>query len=87
VDAQTHTFSLINIFDRAGRLWKVGMAGFSHPDHHHKDNFGSGTNVFDIAMMIDVQAQHCTTIQFKAMLRNKVKRRLFDMQNMRSSGR
>jgi hypothetical protein len=87
VDAQTHTASLINIYDRAGRLWKIGMAGFSHPDHHHADNKGSGANVFDIAIMIDIQAQHCTTIQFKAMLRNKVKRRLFDMQNMRSRGR
>lgn len=87
VDAQTHTMSLINIYDRAGRLWKIGIAGFSHPDSHHPDNFGSGTNVFDIAMMIDIQAEHCTTIQFKAMLRNKIKRRLFDMQTMRSRGR
>jgi len=87
VDAQTNTMSLINIFDRAGRLWKIGMVGFSHPDHHHKDNKGSGTNVIDIAMMIDIQAEHCTTIQLKAMLRNKVKRRLFDMQSMRSRGR
>ena len=54
------------IFDRAGKLWKLAIAGFSHPDHHAPENAASGTPIFDGASMIELQAQHCTTLTVRA---------------------
>jgi len=54
------------IFDRAGKLWNLAIAGFSHPDHHAPENAASGTPIFDGASMIDLQAQHCTTLTVRA---------------------
>ncbi len=68
VDAQTATMSYTRIYDRAGKLWKVAIGGFSHPDHHHPRNRGTGVNTIDLATMIDLQARHCTTLQFKALV-------------------
>lgn len=66
VDSQTYTVPLGLIFDRAGKLWKLAIAGFSHPDHHAPENAGSGTPIFDGASMIDLQARHCTTLTVRA---------------------
>lgn len=63
VDAQTYIAPYGLIFDRAGALWKIGIGGISHPDHHLEVNHGSAVPLLDSSVMIDVQARHCTTIQ------------------------
>jgi len=88
VDAQTMQPAYGNIFDRSGELWKVSMAGFSHPDWHHAVNKDSGTPIIDVVSMIDLQAMHCTTLQFKTMLPPKTLRASdFTVQALRSKGR
>jgi hypothetical protein len=66
-DAQTATIPLSLIYDRKGELWKVGVLGKSHPDHHHPQNKGAGLPLADAGAMVDVQARHCSTGQFKAL--------------------
>jgi hypothetical protein len=66
-DAQTSTIPRSNIYDRAGRLWKIFIIGLSHADYHLAQNKGTGTAIPDGSTMIDVQANHCTTGQFKAI--------------------
>jgi Protein of unknown function (DUF1329) len=88
VDVQTMQPAYGNIFDRSGKLWKVAIAGFSHPDAHHPVNKGSGTPMIDVVSMIDIQAMHCTTLQFKAMLPHKKLRETdFTVQALRAKGR
>ncbi|MFH0728015.1 MAG: DUF1329 domain-containing protein [Pseudomonadota bacterium] len=67
MDAQTFTIPLAGIYDRSGRLWKVFIIGHSHPDHHLAQNKATGVAVADASSMIDVQANHCTTGQFKGV--------------------
>jgi len=88
IDAQTYTIPRTNIYDRAGELWKSFVIGQAEPDSHHPLNVGSGVSIDDAFMMLDVQAQHCTTGQFKGLLvpeLNPVS--LFTPQNMRATGR
>lgn len=88
IDAQTYTIPRTNIYDRAGNLWKSFVIGQADPENHHPLNKGSGVSVDDAFMMLDVQAQHCTTGQFKGLLvpeLNPVS--LFTPQNMRAKGR
>jgi hypothetical protein len=88
VDAQTMQPAYGNIYDRAGKLWKVAIAGYSHPDSHHPVNHGSGNAMIEVVSMIDIQAMHCTTLQFKAMLPTKrLKETDFTVQALRAKGR
>ena len=88
VDAQTYNRVLGYNYDRAGKLWKVGYGAFSHPDRHHPANKGTGTPVIDAAVMVDVQAQHCTTLQFKSLSNpSGVKASDFSVQALRVKGR
>jgi hypothetical protein len=88
LDAQTMQPAYGNIFDRGGKLWKIGMAGFSHPDTHHPVNKGSAMPIIDFVSMIDLQAMHCTTLQFKARLPEKpLKETDFTVQALRAKGR
>lgn len=88
IDAQTMLPAYGHIFDRPGKLWKVAMAAYSHPDAHHPANHGSGAPIIDAASMIDIQAQHCTTLQFKATLPKKALRETdFTVQALRAKGR
>ena len=88
VDAQTHAAPVGLIYDRAGKLWKLGLAGYSHPDHHAPENAGSGTPVFDGASMIDLQARHCTTLTVRAKINVEGLRGLdFQPGALRSQGR
>ncbi len=66
-DAQTNEITRSSIYDRRGSLWKMAILAKSHPDHHLPANRGSGSPITDAATMIDVQAQHCSTAQFKAL--------------------
>jgi hypothetical protein len=83
-DAQTYEIGLSSIFDRKGSLWKVGILGKSHPDHHLPVNRGSGIPISDAGAMIDVQAKHCSTAQFKSIADPALSPPgLFQVQNMR----
>lgn len=88
VDAQTFTLPRTLIYDRKGDLWKSWLIGQAHPDHHLEKNKGTGVAIDDAFSMLDVQAGHCTTGQFKGQVDpelNQVK--LFTVQNMRAKGR
>lgn len=88
IDAQTFTIPRTLIYDRKGDLWKSWQIGQAHPDHHLPVNKGTGVAVDDSFTMIDVQAMHCTTGQFKGQVDPELNpSSLFSVQNMRSSGR
>ena len=88
LDAQTSTIPRSNIFDRAGRLWKVFIICYSDPDHHLPQNKGTGVAVPDASTMIDVQASHCTTGQFKAVNDPSLcPAHKFSVQTLRATGR
>lgn len=85
MDAQLQNLNGANeIYDRKGELWKVFMVGKSHPDHHLPINKGAGIGVDDAFSMVDLQAKHCTTGQFKGQVDPaKNPPRLFQVQNLR----
>lgn len=84
MDAQTSAMSRTLVYDRKGDLWKIFMVGVSHPDFHLAKNKGSGVVLFDTFSMIDLQAKHCTTGQFKGQADPQmVPVNLFNVQNMR----
>ena len=88
IDAQTFTIPRTLIYDRKGELWKSWQIGQAHPDHHLPKNKGTGVAIDDSFTMVDVQAMHCTTGQFKGQVDpalNPTKK--FTVQNMRASGR
>lgn len=88
MDAQSFIIPRTNIYDRAGNLWKTFMIGQADPDNHLPINKGTGAYIDDCYTMIDVQAMHCTTGQFKGQVDpnlNPVD--LFSVQNMRATGR
>jgi hypothetical protein len=44
--------------------------------------------VEDFAVVIDIQANHCTTLQFKSQITDDVNQpKLFSVQNLRKAGR
>ncbi len=88
VDAQTFTLPRTLIYDRKGDLWKSWLIGQAHPDHHMEKNKGTGVAIDDAFSMLDVQAGHCTTGQFKGQVDPKLNEvKLFTVQNMRAKGR
>ena len=88
IDAQTFTIPRTLIYDRKGDLWKSWQIGQAHPDHHLPINKGSGVSVDDSFTMIDVQAMHCTTGQFKGQVDPSLNpANKFTVQNLRASGR
>ncbi|MBC7858825.1 MAG: DUF1329 domain-containing protein [Burkholderiaceae bacterium] len=86
MDAQTGTMVRTMIFDRKGELWKTFTIGKSHPDFHLPKNKGSGVAIDDAFSMVDVQAKHCTTGQFKGQVDPALNpANLFTVQNMRGA--
>jgi hypothetical protein len=85
MDAQLQNLNgAIDIYDRKGELWKAFSVGKSHPDHHLPVNKGSGIGIDDGVIMVDVQAKHCTTAQFKGQVDpKKAPPGLFQVQNLR----
>ncbi len=63
LDAQTMLPILGKTYDRAGTLWKMLIGGVAHPDYHVPENRGSGVPLLDSSAAIDLQNQHCTTLQ------------------------
>jgi len=64
IDAQTMQPVLGKTYDKAGVLWKMLLGGVAHPDYHIPENKGSGVPLLDSSSAIDLQNQHCTTLQF-----------------------
>jgi hypothetical protein len=88
VDAQTFTLPRTVIYDRKGEPWKSWYICQAHPDHHLAKNAGTGVSIDDCFSMIDVQAKHCTTGQFKGQVDPKLNPvSLFTVQNLRAKGR
>ena len=88
VDAQTFTLPRTLIYDRKGDLWKSFSINQAHPDHHLPINKGTGVSLDDGFSMVDVQAQHCTTGQFKGIVDpalNPVS--TFTVQHLRATGK
>jgi len=84
IDAQTNEITRTLIYDRRGSLWKMAILAKSHPDHHLPANRGSGTPIADAGAMIDVQALHCSTAQFKALaVPAQVSQASFQVQSLR----
>ncbi|WP_353092029.1 DUF1329 domain-containing protein [Methylibium sp.] len=84
IDAQVYNINRTLIYDRKGELWKTFTIGKSHPDHHLPVNKGTGIAIDDSFSMVDVQAKHCTTGQFKGQVDPKLNPpSLFQVQNMR----
>lgn len=88
IDAQTFTIPRTLIYDRKGDFWKSFIIGQAHPDHHMEKNKGTGVSIDDAFSFVDVQAQHCTTGQFKGQVDPALNPpKLFTVQNMRATGR
>jgi hypothetical protein len=88
MDAQTFTIPRTVVYDRKGDMWKNWVIGQAHPDHHLPINKGTGVAIDDAFTMIDMQAKHCTTGQFKGIVDPALSPvDKFSVQNMRASGR
>lgn len=88
VDAQTMTMATLVVYDRKGDMWRWFPIGKAHPDHHLPGNKGTGVALDDFAVLLDVQAQHCTTLQFKSLITPEGNQPdLFTIQNLRKRGR
>ncbi|WP_420598039.1 DUF1329 domain-containing protein [Neptuniibacter sp.] len=88
MDAQTFILPRNITYDRKGDLWKTFTIGQSHPEHHLPVNKGKGVAVDDSFSMVDVQANHCTTGQFKGLVDGSLTpASKMTVQNLRASGR
>ncbi|MFP5423294.1 MAG: DUF1329 domain-containing protein [Gammaproteobacteria bacterium] len=87
MDAQTFAVSRTISYDRKGAQWKTFTIGKAHPDHHLPKNKGTGVALDDSFSMIDVQAMHCTTGQFKGQVDPTLTPpEMFSVQHMRATG-
>ena len=88
MDSQTYTIPRTNIYDRSLNLWKVWFIGQAHPDFHLPKNKGTGVSIDDSFTMLDIQAMHCTTGQFKGQVDPSLSPAdKFTVQNLRATGR
>jgi len=88
VDAETFVPVSGRYYDRAGKIWRIAVGGFAHPDYHLKQNKGSGVPIPSLISMIDVQAKHCTTLKMKTQINvENLRQKDFTVQSLRSKGR
>jgi hypothetical protein len=88
LDSQTMTMASLIVYDRKGDMWKWFPIGKAHSDHHAAANKGKGVALDDFAVLLDVQAMHCTTLQFKSIITDDVNQpKLYSVQNLRKAGR
>ena len=88
LDAATYAPALSQIYDRTGKLWKLGIVGIGDTQSRGKEYSNWIGTVTDTVSMIDVQARHCTTLQFKIRAPEKNLDPLkFTAQYLRSVGR
>ena len=87
IDAQTYTMPALSFLDRKGEPWKQQIICQAHSDHHLPINKGVGVSIDDCAHLVDVQARHCTSLQFKGILDAKDNPpQMFTVQNLRKRG-
>ena len=67
-DAQLGSLPRIVIYDRAGKIWKTWFINHTGSDQHLDSNKGKNVSIYDGFGMIDLQAQHCTTGQFRTQI-------------------
>lgn len=88
VDAETFAPAYGRLYDNREKLWKFAIAGYSHPDHHLPANAGSHIPILDAVTMIDLQAEHCTTLQPRTEVSSVgIKASDFAVQALRARGR
>jgi len=88
IDAQTHIPIAGRHYDRNNQIWRVGISAFSHPDEHLEQNKGTGVAIPTLISMIDVAANHCTTLKMKTKINDSsVKQKDFTVQSLRSRGK
>ena len=88
IDAETFAPAYGRLYDNSGALWKFAIAAYSHPDHHLPINKGSYVPILDAVSMIDLQAQHCTTLQPRTEINvDGLKANDFVVQALRAKGR
>lgn len=88
IDAATFAPVLTRIYDRGGKLWKLGMAALSHSDYHRPDNKTWQGAITDGVSMIDLQARHCTTLNLNSRLaKNPLRHKTFNTSYLRQMGR
>jgi hypothetical protein len=68
-------------------MWKWFPIGKAHSEHHLPINKGKGVALDDYAVLIDIQANHCTTLQFKSQVTDVGNEpRVYSVQNLRKEG-
>ncbi|PCH86089.1 MAG: outer membrane lipoprotein-sorting protein [Piscirickettsiaceae bacterium] len=88
IDAQTFVPIAGRYYDRNKAIWRLAIGAFSHPDFHLPENTHSGVAIPTLISMIDVQANHCTTLKMKTIVNStKVKQKDFTVQALRSKGK
>ena len=88
IDAETYVPLLTRIYDRPGKLWKLGMVAASDSSQHEAKNEDWQGVITDGVSMIDLQANHCTTLQFRThMPEEDLRPSMFTTQQMRAAGR
>jgi len=84
LDAETMTMASLITYDRKGDMWKWFPIGKTHSDNHVPANKGKGVALDDYAVLIDIQANHCTTLQFKSVITDDENQpELFNVQQLR----
>ncbi len=88
LDAATYAPVLGRIYDRGGKLWKLSVIAASSSELHAPTNKDWQGLITEAVGMVDIQAQHCTTLQLKSrQAPEPLKHRSFTTQHMRSQGR
>ena len=87
-DAQINEIPVSLIYDRKGNWWKWFHIGWPNVEDTLPINKGKGADTGDTASLVDVQSEHCTAFYFHGRVDSGLGTpALFDVQNMRSSGR
>jgi len=88
IDAATFAPLLGRIYDNAGKLWKLSVVAASSSALHRTESLPWQGLMTEAVGMVDLQAEHCTTLQLKSRLAPKpLRNRQFTTQHMRSQGR
>ena len=88
IDAATFAPLLGRIYDNAGKLWKLTVAAASSSALHRPESAAWQGLMTEAVGMIDLQAEHCTTLQLKSRIATSpLRNRQFTTQHMRSQGR
>lgn len=88
IDAATFSPLVTRIYDRVGGLWKLGIAAARHSGYHTPENEAWQGAITDGVSMIDLQAEHCTTLAIKSRMAVKpLRHKSFTTSYLRQMGR